>query len=318
MSDAPDIELKMTLDSKALNSGLDASTQKVAQSADKMAASMSKVNASAEKAQKTFGSFNASGISSAVTSLAGLATYAVGSRLSQSANENDRLAGGAISGMGMGATVGTQIASLINPALAPLGALAGAAAGAALGLDKAAGVLVAEAEARLKSYEQNLENNSAKVRMFKRGEARDDEAESFADKMGDSGLSYSQKIAMLDAREAEMQATKDRAAAALKKNPILESNEGTATALSMYTESKAELKKMAEMRKKLSGGDAKGDGISHGNYASNALTKMGGGINGLMGFDSAQKETNTLLKKSNAILEKISSKAGSTTATWGK
>ena len=101
------------------------------------------------------------------------------------------------------------------------------------------------------------------------------------------------------------------------KNPILESNEGTATALSMYTESKAELKKMAEMRKKLSGGDAKGDGISHGNYASNALTKMGGGINGLMGFDSAQKETNTLLKKSNAILEKISSKAGSTTATWG-
>ena len=172
MSDAPDIELKMTLDSKALNSGLDASTQKVAQSADKMAASMSKVNASAEKAQKTLGVLTRAGYPRQLRRLPGLRRMPLVPGSRKVPTKTTGLAGGAISGMGMGATVGTQIASLINPALAPLGALAGAAAGAALGLDKAAGVLVAEAEARLKSYEQNLENNSAKVRMFKRGEAR--------------------------------------------------------------------------------------------------------------------------------------------------
>lgn len=173
-------------------------------------------------------------------------------------------------------------------------------------------------EARLKEFETNKENNTDKIRQFRREEKRSDESENFADKMGDSNISYAQKMAMLDAREKTMQADKDRAEKALTKTGILESNEGTAMALNMYTASKDELKKMAKMRKSLKDGDTGGDDIKHGNYASNALTKIGGGINGLTGFDSAQKETNTLLKKSITVLEKISSKTGPTTATWGK
>lgn len=307
MSDTPDIELKMTLDAKALNTGLDSATAKVTQSADKMAASLGKVDKAAQNTQSSMGKINMKG----VVSLVGMAAFAVGRKMEQSENENTRVAGGVIQGAGAGATIGSQIAG-------PWGAAMGALAGAAYGLTNAGDKLVKESEARLKVFEQNKENNTAKIKEFRRNEARTDESENFADKMGDSSISYAQKMAMLEAREKTMQDTKDRADKVLNKPNAMEHNELTATALSMYSNSKAELKKMADMRKNLGKDTSEGDGISHGNYASNALTKMGGGINGLTGFDSAQKETNTLLKKSITVLEKISSKTGSTTATWGK
>ena len=306
MSDTPDIELKMTLDAKALNTGLDSATAKVTQSADKMAASLGKVDKAAQNTQSSMGKINMKG----VVSLVGMAAFAVGRKMEQSENEKHK------SSRRRNPRCRCRRNNWFTDS--PWGAAMGALAGAAYGLTNAGDKLVKESEARLKVFEQNKENNTAKIKEFRRNEARTDESENFADKMGDSSISYAQKMAMLEAREKTMQDTKDRADKVLNKPNAMEHNELTATALSMYSNSKAELKKMADMRKNLGKDTSEGDGISHGNYASNALTKMGGGINGLTGFDSAQKETNTLLKKSITVLEKISSKTGSTTATWGK
>lgn len=106
MSDTPDIELKMTLDAKALNSGLDSATAKVAQSADKMAASLGKVDKAAQNTQSSMGKINLK----ALATLAGTAAFAVGSRMEESKNENKRTAGTVVKSAGAGAGIGFMVA----------------------------------------------------------------------------------------------------------------------------------------------------------------------------------------------------------------
>lgn len=342
-----DLVVKMGLETNEVNNGLDSVTSKVSAASQKMATSLNstteaakKLGTQLEKAGKAAGGIM---INKNALVTSGIMVGTMAARGIFSSME-DKAIGQSFSTVsthaGVGAAAGMQIGG-------PWGAAIGGLTGAATGLFSAANAIKKSMEEAEKMFVENRLNNAKTVDAFFDKIKAQTAEKQFANKMNDPNVSADDKRAILTQRERGAIANLNESSRLLKSDAVLS---GDASTIETYkqriVDDLAKLKEvnklreqinkeeeetaerrdkiMDMLRKSLAEKPSKKDGkidtpnltrSDSASLATNELTRVGLGVNGLNNLPAVQLKTNELVRRSNELLASIDAKTGGTT-TW--
>ena len=322
-----DLEVKLGLDSKPMETGLDRVTSKVSQASTKMATSLDGATKSAEKLGKQLenagnktGMFSQFNRNALVTAGIGVGTMAAKGWAKDNLSTQDNASAQSIlNAAGIGGMAGMQIGG-------PWGAVIGALGGAAVGLTQAAENLKGATAEELRNT-GNAQHNSRTateyLKDFDSKTARDE----FLQRMGNKDISASARVSELSKAQAEAEDRAENARRRIEKFKNLNGASATLdpSILAGLTKDHATAEAEAKLYEKLqesigkenkSAKDGSGSRSDVAGMATNDLTRVGLGVNGLNSLNSVQLKANELIQGQTKILEKIEANTKGAKAKW--
>lgn len=322
-----DLEVKMGLDSTPMETGLDRVTSKVSQASTKMAQSLEGATKSAERLGKQLenagnksGMFSQFNKNALFTAGIGVGTIAAKGWAKDNLSTQDNASAQSIlNATGIGGMAGMQIGG-------PWGAVIGALGGAAVGLQQAAENLKGATAEEIRNTGNAIHNSRTAAEYLKDFDAktaRDD----FLQRMGNKDISASARVAELSVAKAEAEERAERARNAIEKFKNINGASATLdpSILSGLVKKHATAEAEAKLYEKLqesigkenkSAKDGIGSRSDVAGMATNDLTRVGLGVNGLGSLNSVQLKTNELISGQTKILEKIEANTKGATAKW--